>query len=75
MIINLDREPKYSLLYIGSVILDILEKKKGILIDDLYLELKNSIDNNLHIDFLYYAIDWLYMLSVINLNRNQVTKC
>lgn len=75
MIINLDREPKYSLFYIGSIILEILKERKTILIDDLYSELKRVIDKNLHIDFLYYSMDWLYMLSLIKLNGNEVSQC
>lgn len=75
MIINVDREPKYSLLYIGGIILSILENKKSICIDELYLELKKIIDKNLHIDFLYYAIDWLYILSIIRLDGREVTRC
>ncbi len=75
MIINQDREPKFSLFYIGSVILEILEKSKGISIDELYVKVKDRIDKNLHIDFLYYSIDWLYMLSAVKLEGNKVTRC
>lgn len=75
MIINQDREPKYSLFYIGSVILEILEKSKGISIDELYDKVKDRIDKNLHIDFLYYSIDWLYVLSAVKLEGNKVIRC
>jgi len=75
MIINQDREPKYSLFYIGSIILEILDKSKGISIDELYVQVKEQIDKNLHIDFLYYSLDWLYILSTIKLEGNKVIRC
>lgn len=75
MIINTEREPKYSLFYIGSVILEILNEKDNVEIDMLYEALKEKIDTNMHIDFLYFSLDWLYILSKIRLEKNKVIRC
>jgi hypothetical protein len=75
MIINIDREPKYSLYYIGAIILKILKKHKCVSIEELYNYVKNEIDKNLHIDFIYYSLDWLYILSLIKLDENRVILC
>jgi len=75
VIINVDREPKYSLYYIGSVILQELKYSEEILIDDLYKNTCTKIDANLHIDFLYYSLDWLFLLSLISVKGNRVVRC
>lgn len=75
MIINNDREPKYSLIYIGSVLLEHLNSNKGSSINDLYMLIKNIIDKNIHIDFLYYTLDWLFILDKIKLEGDRIIKC
>lgn len=75
MIINLDRDPKYSLYYIGSIIIENLKDKKRLDIEILYKIIRLKVDENLHIDFLYYALDWLYMLSIIYIDESQVILC
>ncbi|MEK4209271.1 MULTISPECIES: ABC-three component system middle component 6 [Paenibacillaceae] len=75
MIINIDREPKYSLYYIGGIILDLLKKHDSLSIDELYEKTKSIIDSNLYIDFIYYSLDWLYMLSLINIEQDKVKIC
>uniref|UniRef100_UPI00403F0BD4 ABC-three component system middle component 6 n=1 Tax=Paenibacillus sp. FSL R5-0470 TaxID=2921641 RepID=UPI00403F0BD4 len=75
MIVNIDREPKYSLYYIGGIILEILKKQDHISIDELYQKTKYLIDENLYIDFIYYSLDWLYMLSLIEIEKDKVKLC
>ncbi|WP_371932390.1 ABC-three component system middle component 6 [Bacillus sp. WLY-B-L8] len=75
MIINLNREPKYSLYNIGSIIIKQLKDSKNMDIGVLYSKIRLEIDQNLHIDFLYYALDWLYMLSIIEIDENRVVLC
>ncbi|KHL97007.1 hypothetical protein QW71_03555 [Paenibacillus sp. IHB B 3415] len=75
MIVNIDREPKYSLYYIGGIILGILKKQDHISIDELYQKTKQLIDENLYIDFIYYSLDWLYMLSLIEIEKDKVKLC
>lgn len=75
MIVNIDREPKYSLYYIGGIILEILKEQDHISIDELYQKTKQLIDENLYIDFIYYSLDWLYMLSLIEIEKDKVKLC
>lgn len=75
MIISKDRNPKLSLHYIGFLILKILKEKKSIDIEDLYKLILKEIDIDMHIDFLYYSLDWLFLTSSITLNHTEVQLC
>lgn len=75
MIININREPKYSLYYIGSIILEELERNISISIETLFTKISSRIDENLHIDFLYYSLDWLYILSLVRVEGDRVEQC
>lgn len=75
MIINVDREPTLSLYYLGGVVLQILKKQSFSYIDDLYKEVMKNINQDIHIDFLYYTLDWLYILSAIKINEGKVSIC
>ncbi|PWJ48099.1 ABC-three component system middle component 6 [Faecalicatena contorta] len=72
MIINIEREPGLSLYYLGSVIIAILSKKNNILLDELYIAVQEKSNQNIHIDFLYYALDWLYIQSLIEVKEGKV---
>ena len=73
MIVNMDRDPKYSLYYIGANILDLLKSNNGNLsIEELYVKLQSMVGKNLQIDFVYYSLDWLYMISLITLKEDRV---
>lgn len=74
MIINYDREPLLSLYYLGSIILKLIGggTKK---IDVLYSELNRSVDVDINIDFFYYALDWLFLLSIISIEKDEVELC
>lgn len=72
MIINMDREPKYSLVFIGAEILKYLKECKEESIEAIHTRLRMLIDKNLHIDFLYYALDWLFILSLVDIEGDKV---
>lgn len=72
MIINVEREPALSLYYLGAAVIEILSSNSIFLLDDLYEELRKSIKQNIHIDFFYYTLDWLYMQSLIELRDRRV---
>lgn len=73
MIVNMDRDPKYSLYYIGANILDLLKSNNGNLsIEELYVKLQSVVGKRLQIDFVYYSLDWLYMISLITLKEDRV---
>lgn len=72
MIINNGGSPKDSLYYIGALILMILEKEKnGILVDEL---LKKAKESNINLSLFYYTLDWLFILSSIEIKNGKVKK-
>ena len=75
MIINLERKPTVSLYYLGSIILQILRNNNNEPIDDLFLLTEELLGEDLHIDFYYYTLDWLYILSLIKLTDGRVSLC
>jgi len=76
VIVNVDREPKYSLYYIGAVILEELKSNGDApTIDDLFETIRLKVDRNLYVDFLYYSLDWLFLLSLIRLDEDRVVLC
>lgn len=73
MIINFEREPYLSLYYLGAVVIEILlYNNSEYLLDDLYEELKKKTNHNIHIDFFYYTLDWLYIQSLVELKNRKV---
>lgn len=72
MIINMEREPDLSLYYLGSVVLKILEQVKVISIDDILQEIQNQLKKKVHVDFIYYALDWLFLLSLVKIEEGKV---
>lgn len=72
MIVNVEREPELSLYYLGSVLLKILKSKKVIPIDVLFQEIQNQLKRKIHVDFLYYALDWLFLLSLVKIEEGKV---
>lgn len=75
MIINVDRDPTLSLYYLGGVVLDILNNSKRETPDKLFEKLKEKIGRSIHIDFFYYTLDWLFLLSLITLKDGVISKC
>lgn len=75
LIINRNRNPKYSLYFIGGIVLEELKKENTIPIEVLLKRIRDKVDKNLHIDFLYYSLDWLFLLSLIRLKRNRIILC
>ena len=72
MIVNLEREPLYSLYFLGGIIIDILKKSSNTSLDSLYVKFKKEINKSIHVDFFYYALDWLYILSIIDIKDGVV---
>ena len=77
MIINAKRTPDKSLYYLGSIVLEILvnSKEKMIAIEHLHRNVQHRLESDLAIDFLYYALDWLYLISTIELQEESVKLC
>lgn len=72
MIINVDREPELSLYYLGGIIIKILKEKESVSINSLLEYIEEQRGKSIHIDFVYYALDWLYLLNIIKLEGDEV---
>ena len=72
MIINVEREPELSLYYLGSIILKILVQSQAIQIEDLLNKVQNKLSKKIHVDFIYYALDWLFLLSLVRIVEGNV---
>ena len=57
---------------IVHVLLKILEQVKVIPIDDLLQEIQNHLMKKVHVDFIYYALDWLFLLSLVKIEEGKV---
>ncbi len=75
MIVNIERKPTLSLYYIGGLVLNVLLSNSGEHIESLYQITKETMDQELHIDFFYYALDWLFLLSKIKLENGRIYLC
>lgn len=70
MILNSERSPKDSLYYIGAFLLKILKNEKNeIEINEL---LRKAKEQNINISLFYYALDWLYLISLIEVKEERI---
>lgn len=72
MILNSQRQPDFSLYYLGGMLLEILEKQKILSIEELLEESQQRIEKKVHVDFIYYALDWLYLLDLVKIEEGKV---
>lgn len=73
MILNFERDPKYSLYFIGAKILEILKKGTNETLDSIYQQLNIVYKNELSINYFYLALDWLFIIEKISINEDEVT--
>ena len=72
MIVNAERKPDLSLYYLGSVLLEILEQEKVMPLEELLYEVRNRLKKKIHVDIMYYTLDWLFLLSLIRIKGGKV---
>lgn len=72
MILNSQRQPDMSLYYLGGLILDFLKSSKDIPIDNLFETIQKKLKEQVHVDFMYYALDWLYLLGLVEVKEGRV---
>lgn len=72
MIVNVERAPDRSLYYLGGILLTILEQRRIIPIEEILSEIQKQINEKIHIDFIYYALDWLFILSLVKIKEGKV---
>ncbi|GEM_PF-2888806 len=75
MLVNFDEDPRNSLIYTVSIILNYLKSKNNSKnFDDLF---KHCMDKRIEYSLFFLSIDWLYLVGVIReINkRNEVILC
>ena len=72
MILNSQRQPDFSLYYLGGVVLKILEQIKVISIEELLSKVQQHVEKRIHVDFIYYALDWLFLLGLVKIEEGKV---
>lgn len=72
MIVNAEREPDLSLYYLGGVLLEILERENVIPLEELLCEVQKRLKKKVHVDFMYYTLDWLFLLSLVRIKGGKV---
>lgn len=72
MIVNVEREPNRSLYYLGGILLSILEQRKDMPMEEMLIEVQQQMNEKIHVDFIYYTLDWLFLLSLIKIEEGRV---
>ena len=73
LIVNCNREPQYSLFYLGAKVLEICGDKCTLIsIDIIYKELVAKI-KNLGVDYFYLTLDWLFLIGKIEYASGEIT--
>ena len=72
MIVNVEREPNRSLYYLGGILLSILEQRKVMPMEEMLIKVQQQMDEKIHVDFIYYTLDWLFLLSLIKIEEKRV---
>ena len=72
MIVNVEREPNRSLYYLGGILLSILEQRKVMPMEEMLIKVQQQMDEKIHVDFIYYTLDWLFLLSLIKIEEGRV---
>lgn len=72
LIINSDRNPKYSLYHIGAEALSLLSNITCYQINDLYNDLNHQYNGTLSVDYFYITLDWLFLIDIIRIEENKV---
>lgn len=70
MLILKNINPKYSVFYIGWLVLKIIQEKNENDIMKIYYDLNNKID--ISFSLYLFALDWLYLASAIVLKDNNI---
>ena len=72
MIINYQRNPRYSLFYVGAKILEFLKQTGYKFIDDIYQELRKLYNDKISIEYFYLSLDWLFLIDKVKIENEVV---
>ncbi|UEL49193.1 ABC-three component system middle component 6 [Terrisporobacter hibernicus] len=75
MILFENEDPRVSIYYVSAIVIAILNKCEEIEFDLLYEEIEKQTDYKINVDDLYYSLDWLYLLSLVDVGNNKVRLC
>lgn len=67
MIISTDINPKLMLYYIGSLIMDILNKHNKFKLIKLYYKIREN--NDMSFPIFIYSLNWLYLINLVDFNK------
>lgn len=65
--------PQNSIYYIGALVLRYLEDYSVIHVGELYVGIRKQ--HNFSFQLLVLALDWLFLMGVIDIQNNIVKKC
>ena len=75
MILFENEDPRVSIYYLSSIMINILNEYKELKFDVLYKILEDSIGYTVSIDDVYYSLDWLYLLDLVDVSGDKVILC
>lgn len=75
MIMSANLNPKYSLYYIGGIILRMLQQERSLNINTLVENILKEYDYNINIEYIYYSVDYLYLMSLIKADGGYIELC
>lgn len=75
MILFENEYPRVSIYYLSSIMINILNEYKELKFDVLYKLLEDSIGYTVSIDDVYYSLDWLYLLDLVDVSGDKVILC
>ena len=75
MIISQNMNPRYSLYYIGGIIIKLLQEKENIDINMIVEYMLNEFEYEISVEYIYYSLDYLFLLSVIIVEEGVLQLC
>ncbi|GAA0092095.1 hypothetical protein UT300009_21240 [Paraclostridium bifermentans] len=75
MILFENEDPRVSIYYLSSIMINILNEYKELKFDVLYKLLEDSVGYTVSIDDVYYSLDWLYLLDLVDVSGDKVILC
>lgn len=75
MILPTHINPNKSLYVVGSRVIDLMKSRKLIDAQELHILYSNRYKSeNLNYNYFLYALDWLFILGLITINKNSKIK-
>jgi hypothetical protein len=72
MLVDYDIEPKLNIYFLGAEIIKLLVKYHSLDIKEIQNKLSQKISVDVSIEYVYLTLDWLFLVSNININKNRI---